>query len=44
MLERVRLEELVGSALLDLDSLDDVDLDIPEDLPDVLTDVGLAPR
>ncbi len=44
VLERVRLEELVGSALLDLDSLDDVDLDIPEDLPDVLTDVGLAQR
>jgi two-component system sensor histidine kinase KdpD len=43
-LERVRLEELVGSALLDLDSLDDVELDVPEELPDVLTDVGLAER
>jgi K+-sensing histidine kinase KdpD len=43
-LERVRLEELVGAALLDLDRLDAVDLDIPEDLPDVLADVGLAER
>jgi two-component system sensor histidine kinase KdpD len=43
-LERVRLEELVGSALLDLGRLDDVDLDVPEDLPDVLADVGLAER
>jgi K+-sensing histidine kinase KdpD len=43
-LERVRLEELVGSALLDLDSLDAVELDIPEDLPDVFADVGLAER
>jgi K+-sensing histidine kinase KdpD len=42
--ERVRLEELVGQALLSLDSLDAVDLDIPEDLPDVLADVGLAER
>jgi K+-sensing histidine kinase KdpD len=40
--ERVRLEELVGRALLDLGNLDAVDLDIPEDLPDVLADVGLA--
>jgi two-component system sensor histidine kinase KdpD len=44
LLERVRLEELAGSALLDLDSLDAVELDIPEDLPDVLADVGLAER
>jgi two-component system sensor histidine kinase KdpD len=43
-LERVRVEELVGSALLGLDSLDAVGLDIPEDLPDVVTDVGLAER
>ena len=42
--ERVRLEELVGQALLDLESLDAVELDIPEDLPDVLADVGLAER
>ena len=42
--ERVRLEELVGRALLDLESLAAVDLDIPEDLPDVLADVGLAER
>jgi two-component system sensor histidine kinase KdpD len=43
-LERVRLEELVGRALLDLGSLDRVDLDVPEDLPDILADVGLAER
>jgi K+-sensing histidine kinase KdpD len=42
--ERVRLEELVGQALLSLGSLDVVGLDIPEDLPDVLADVGLAER
>jgi K+-sensing histidine kinase KdpD len=42
--ERVRLEELVGRALLDLDSLDAVELHIPENLPDVLADVGLAER
>jgi K+-sensing histidine kinase KdpD len=42
--ERVRLEEVVGQALLDLGSLDAVVLDIPEDLPDVLADVGLAER
>src|SRR3954447_21711273 len=42
--ERVRLEELVGRALLDLGSLDVVELDIREDLPDVLADVGLAER
>jgi K+-sensing histidine kinase KdpD len=42
--ERVRLEELVGRALLDLGSIDAVELDIPEDLPDVLADVGLAER
>jgi two-component system sensor histidine kinase KdpD len=42
--ERVRLEELVGRALLDLGSLDVVRLEIPEDLPDVLADVGLAER
>jgi two-component system sensor histidine kinase KdpD len=43
-LERVRLEELVGRALIGLGSLDRVALDIPEDLPDVLADVGLAER
>jgi two-component system sensor histidine kinase KdpD len=43
-LERVRLEELVGRALLDLGSLDLLDLDVPEDLPDVLADVGLGER
>ena len=43
-LQRVRLEELVGRALLDLGSLDRVDLDVPEDLPDVVADVGLAER
>jgi two-component system sensor histidine kinase KdpD len=43
-LEPVRLEELVGRALLDLGRLDLVRLDIPEDLPDVLADVGLAER
>jgi K+-sensing histidine kinase KdpD len=43
-LERVRLEELVGQALLSLASLDAVELDIPEDLPDVLADIGLAER
>ena len=43
-LERVRLEELVGRALLSLGSLDRVVLDVPEDLPDVLADVGLAER
>ena len=42
--ERVRLEELVGSALLSLGRLEQVRLDIPEDLPDVLADVGLAER
>ena len=42
--ERVRLEELAGRALLDLDGLGAVDLDIPEDLPDVLADLGLAER
>jgi two-component system sensor histidine kinase KdpD len=43
-LERVRLEELVGRALLGLGGMDRVVLDIPEDLPDVRTDVGLAER
>jgi two-component system sensor histidine kinase KdpD len=43
-LERVRLEELVGRALIGLGRLDRVVLDIPEDLPDVLADVGLAER
>lgn len=43
-LERVRLEELVGRALIGLGSLDRVVLDIPEHLPDVLADVGLAER
>ena len=43
-LERVRLEELVGRALLGLGDLDRVDLDVPEDLPDVPADVGLAER
>jgi K+-sensing histidine kinase KdpD len=42
--ERVRLEELVGRALLSLGRLDAAELDIPEDLPDVLADVGLAER
>jgi two-component system sensor histidine kinase KdpD len=43
-LERVRLEELVGRALLSLGDVDRVDLDVPEDLPDVTADVGLAER
>jgi K+-sensing histidine kinase KdpD len=43
-LERVRLEEIVGRALLSLGRLDDVRLDIPEDLPDVVADPGLAER
>lgn len=43
-LERVRLEELVGRALLSLGSLDRVVLDIPEDLPHVMADVGLTER
>jgi two-component system sensor histidine kinase KdpD len=43
-LERVRLEELVGRALIGLGSLDRVVLDIPEDLPDVVADTGLAER
>ena len=43
-IERARLEELVGRALLDLGSLDAVELDIPENLPDVLADIGLAER
>jgi two-component system sensor histidine kinase KdpD len=43
-LEPVRLEEIVGRALLALGRLDDVRLDIPEDLPDVLADPGLAER
>jgi two-component system sensor histidine kinase KdpD len=42
--EPVRLEELVGRALLSLGRLDRVRLDIPEDLPDVRADVGLAER
>jgi K+-sensing histidine kinase KdpD len=42
--ERVRLEELVGRALIGLGTLDRVVLDIPEDLPDVLADVGLGER
>ena len=42
--EPVRLEELVGRALLSLGRLEHVRLDIPEDLPDVLADVGLAER
>jgi signal transduction histidine kinase len=42
--EPVRLEELVGRALLSLGRLDQVRLDIPEDLPDLLADVGLAER
>jgi two-component system sensor histidine kinase KdpD len=44
VVEPVRLEELVGRALLGLGSLDRVELDVPEDLPDVLADVGLAER
>jgi two-component system sensor histidine kinase KdpD len=43
-LERVRLEELVGRALIGLGTLHRVVLDIPEDLPDVLADVGLGER
>jgi two-component system sensor histidine kinase KdpD len=42
--EPVRLEELVGRALLSLGSLDRVELDVPEDLPGVQADVGLAER
>jgi K+-sensing histidine kinase KdpD len=42
--EHVRLEELVGRALLEIGRLEHVRLDIPEDLPDVLADVGLAER
>jgi two-component system sensor histidine kinase KdpD len=44
LVERVRLEELVGQALLERGSLDRVALEIPEDLPDVRADVGLAER
>jgi len=44
VLERVRLEEVVGRALIDLGSLGAVELDVPEDLPDVPADVGLAER
>jgi len=43
-LEPVRLEEVVGRALLSIGGLDRVVLDIPEDLPGVLADVGLAER
>ena len=43
-LERVRLEELVGRALMGFGDLDRIDLDVPEDLPDVTADVGLAER
>jgi two-component system sensor histidine kinase KdpD len=43
-LERVRLEELVGRALLSLGDLARIDLDVPEDLPDVTADIGLAER
>lgn len=39
-----RLEELVGRALLHLGLLHRVELDVPEDLPDVLADAGLAER
>jgi two-component system sensor histidine kinase KdpD len=42
--ERVRLEELVGRALLGIADAGRVQLDVPEDLPDVLADVGLAER
>jgi two-component system sensor histidine kinase KdpD len=44
VVQRVRLEELVGRALMERGSLDRVELAIPEDLPDVLADVGLAER
>jgi K+-sensing histidine kinase KdpD len=44
LVERVRLEELVGRALLERGSLEHVALEIPEDLPDVRADVGLAER
>ena len=43
-LERVRLEELVGRALMGLGDVHRIDLDVPEDLPDVMADVGLAER
>jgi two-component system sensor histidine kinase KdpD len=43
-LERVRLEELVGRALLSLGDADRIHLDVPEDLPDVTADIGLAER
>ena len=43
-LERVRLEELVGRALMGLGDAHRIDLDVPEDLPDVTADVGLAER
>src|SRR4051794_6286113 len=42
--ERVRLEELVGRALLGLEGAQAVVLAVREDLPDVLADVGLAER
>src|SRR3954451_11623515 len=42
--ERVRLEELVGRALLGLEGPQAVVLAVREDLPDVLADVGLAER
>ena len=43
-LERVRLEEIAGRALLSLGRMEQVRLDIPEDLPDVVADPGLAER
>jgi two-component system sensor histidine kinase KdpD len=43
-LERVGLEELVGRALLTLGDADRIQLDVPEDLPDVAADIGLAER
>lgn len=42
--ERVRLEELVGRALLSVGHLDRIGLDVPEDLPDMTADIGLAER
>jgi two-component system sensor histidine kinase KdpD len=42
--ERVRLEELVGRALLGVGDAGRVQVDVPEDLPDVVADVGLAER
>jgi two-component system sensor histidine kinase KdpD len=42
--EPVTLEEIVGRALLTVEHADRVHVQIPEDLPEVLADVGLAER